>query len=603
MAKASIKKAPYEKEEKKKSRKSKVENKFFTREISGSVTQNLKRMRSLRFFRFTDAAYELIAHISARAYGAALMCFGIVSMIMYFLGISKDTSVITPVLGIILSGFSIPFLLTDKPLPVFLQEIKLTDFLFFEFFCLKRHSSMESERKFPIIIALLIGLIPALLSSVLPFWQIALVIGVIICIYLAIGSPEFVFFTSLVALPYIRFLPKCDIVFAIALILSIFSFIRKVVLGRRVFHIEQYDIVIGVMLLCILISGIFVKGMDSLWGSLKMIVFVMGYFLAGNIITNRRLAELSAGSLILSGVGASVTSVVQFIVVLAQEGINVTQQQLSHVLSREDGVAAFLMVAAVLSFGMIGQASKKMGRALFFLGILCVIALVLSGEVLAITSLLLGLAAYFIIKSNSLPGLLLPVLLVLSVLVLLLPERILDVVFTYSPSVVSAHELFGLWRKSVSVLISSFSNLLIGIGIGGKSFAEEMSRVGVYGYNDSSNLFLELGLEAGIFALLAFFVLILVRMNHRNVQHLYVRSSQISGIANLSGACLFSLLAFGMVNYLWSDISAYYLFWCVFGIGSASLRVAKREYDDRVVYYEESSALDSSVIDIEIGKF
>ena len=85
------------------------------------------------------------------------------------------------------------------------------------------------------------------------------------------------------------------------------------------------------------------------------------------------------------------------------------------------------------------------------------------------------------------------------------------------------------------------------------------------------------------------------------MQYLYVRNSQIEIISNLSGACLVGLLAFGMVNYIWSDVSAYYLFWCIFGIGSASLRVAKRDYDDRVIYYEETSALDSSVIDIEIG--
>ena len=85
------------------------------------------------------------------------------------------------------------------------------------------------------------------------------------------------------------------------------------------------------------------------------------------------------------------------------------------------------------------------------------------------------------------------------------------------------------------------------------------------------------------------------------MQYLYVRNSQIEKISILSGACLFSLLAFGMVNYIWSDISAYYLFWCIFGIGSASLRVAKRDYDDKVIYYEETSAFDSSVIDIEIG--
>ena len=36
-------------------------------------------------------------------------------------------------------------------------------------------------------------------------------------------------------------------------------------------------------------------------------------------------------------------------------------------------------------------------------------------------------------------------------------------------------------------------------------------------------------------------------------------------------------------------------------MGSAALRVARKDYDDRVIYYEESSAFDSAVIDIEIG--
>ena len=64
---------------------------------------------------------------------------------------------------------------------------------------------------------------------------------------------------------------------------------------------------------------------------------------------------------------------------------------------------------------------------------------------------------------------------------------------------------------------------------------------------------------------------------------------------------MFALLAFGRVNYIWSEPSAYYFFWCLFGIGSATLRVARKDYADRVIYYEESSAFDSAVIDIEIG--
>ena len=145
------------------------------------------------------------------------------------------------------------------------------------------------------------------------------------------------------------------------------------------------------------------------------------------------------------------------------------------------------------------------------------------------------------------------------------------------------------------------NNIFVGIGIGVDSFVSEIGEIGVFGYTDSSNLLIELGLEAGIFALISFLLLLMTRLHHRAIRYLYVRNSQIKSLSVVSGVAMFCILAFGMVNYIWSGTSAYYLFWVVFGMGSATLRVAKRDYDDKVLYYEETGDSDSSVIDIEIG--
>ncbi len=598
MDRPSILKAIFERDERPAKEDVQAKKKFFSREISGAVTQSLQRMRSAALFRFAKAVSELVSHVSTRIYGTAMLCFGLVGSLMYFLGFSRDQSILTPVIGILLSGLAIPFLLIDKTLPVFLQDFKPTDYLFFEFFCMKRHSTMESVKSFPVICAVMIGVIPALLSAFIPFRMIALIIGIIICIYIGMASPEFILLTSLLSLPYIRFIPRSEIVFAVAVLLGVISFIRKVHNGKRVFHLEQYDILIGIMLLIILISGIFVKGIDSFGGSVKMVIFALGYILAGNIITNRRLAELSASSIILSGAIASIISIAQVATTIVNLGAGTTQKDLSFVLSRQDGVAVFLMAAIVFSVGMMKQTHKTMRGLLFASTLLCLVALVISGEYLSISSLILAIGAYYIIKLNRAPALLLPVLLAVSVAVLLLPDRFLDIIFTYSPSVISAEDLFNLWDKSLRLMAK---HLAIGIGIGAESFTEEMAALGIVGHPDSSNLFIELGLEAGILAPLFFLGILLARLRHRSMQYLYIRNSQIEKMSNLSGACLFGFIAFGMVNYIWSDMSVYYLFWCVFGIGSASLRVAKRDYDDRVIYYEESSAFDSSVIDIEIG--
>lgn len=598
MAKPSILKAIFEREERPKKNKSINKKEFLSREISGSVRHNVKKMQSMAFFRLTRAISDLTSHLSTRIYGMAMLCFGLVATLVYFIGISADQRAVTPVIGILIAGLAIPFLLVDKTLPVFLQDFRPTDYLFFEFFCMKRHSAMETVRTIPVVIAVLVGIIPAMTSLFIPLWQIALAILVIICVCIGITSPEFVFLTSLIVLPFIRYIPRCELVFIITVLLAVFSFFRKVVYGKRVFHLEQYDILIGIMLVFILISGIFVKGVESFYGSVKMLVFALGYILSSNIIANRRLAELSQSSIILSGAIASIISIVQVVYTLIDQGANTTQADLHFVLSRQDGVAIFLMATIVFAAGMKNQAPRSLRGLLSTSAILCLLALIISGEFWAITSLVLAACAYFIIKLNRAPAFLLPILLVISVAVLLLPDSILNVIFTYSPSVISASDLFDLWKKSL-VLMSN--HIAIGIGIGAESFVEEMAALGTYGHLDSSNLFIELGLEAGILAPLCFIFILVSRIKHRSTQHLYIRNSQVERASNLSGACILGFVAFGMVNYIWSDMSAYYLFWCIFGIGSASMRVAKRDYDDRVIYYEESSAFDSSVIDIEIG--
>lgn len=575
-----------------------VEKGFFSREISGSMTKDFKRITSTRSFRLIKRLSYLIAHVSARVYGALLISLGIVSTLIYFLGISADNSTATPIIGIAFCCVSVPLLLTDKPLPILLQDFPVTDYLFFEFFCVKRHTVRENDRSIPIFAAIIVGIIPGVLSAFIPLWQIALAIGVIICVYVGMEAPEFIFLASLFALPYLRYIPSSEVWLCCAVAIAFISFIRKVMYGKRVLNIEQYDIFIGLMMLFVLISGIFVKGIESFSGSVRMIILCLGYVLAGNLITNRRLAERTVNSIVISGALASLTSIVQLIIVCVQPRLDGVEIDLSSILVRADGMSVFLITALVFSFGMIKQAQMPARVVYIVSAALCLSSIVLSGEFFALIAVILGLGVFAVMKLNKLAPVILPPLVFAPLLLLLLPNVLLDFLFSYSPSIVSAENLYELWGNSLQAFLNNF---FVGIGIGSESFVEEMSAFGVFGHADSSNLLIELGLEAGAFALIFFLAILIIRLKHRSRHYLYVRNSQIEHSSLLSGTCLFCLLSFGMVNYIWSEISAYYLFWCVFGIGSATLRVAKKDYDDRVLYYEESSAMDSSVIDIEIG--
>ena len=571
---------------------------FFSREYGSSINKRFNKYSSNRTVQFLKRIAYLISHVSTRVYGAIMLSFGLVCTLMHFLGISFDDSIITPILGIVVSCLSIVFLLADKPMPIFLQDFALTDYLFFEFFCMKRHTTSEGGKRFPIILAVLIGILLAVISAFVPLWQILLVVTIIICVYVGMESPEFIFLASIFALPFIRYIQHSHLYLCIAVALAVFSFLRKVVQSKRVLYIEPYDIFIGIMMLFVLISGVFVKGMESFSGSISMIILSLGYMLAGNIITNRRLADRVVNSMILAATLASIVSMVQLVLIIVRTGEAFSYSDLSGLLARSDGMSIFFIAASIFAVGLIKQAHGA-SRALYVLStIICFASLIISGEVFAIVAAILGMLGYLIIKINNCSSFVLPILMFLPLALLFLPNNILDILFSLGYSVDSAERLFDLWRNSLSVFLNNF---FIGIGIGSESFAEEMAAFGIFGYPDSSNLLIEIGLEAGAFALIFFLAILLTRLRHRSIQYLYVRNSQIEVLAHLSGACFFSLLAFGMVNYIWSEPTAYYIFWCIFGIGSATLRVARKDYDDRVLYYEETSAVDSSVIDIEIG--
>jgi hypothetical protein len=187
-----------------------------------------------------------------------------------------------------------------------------------------------------------------------------------------------------------------------------------------------------------------------------------------------------------------------------------------------------------------------------------------------------------------------PLLLIAPYALLFIPEEfILSLPFTVYPEKV--HTLFS------SSLKAFLGNAFTGIGIGEGSFVAEMDKYGVSGFTDSSNLFLELGLEAGALSLIFFVYLLVIRLRHRTVYFGYITRSSVAKQSPYICAALLCLVSVGAYNYLWEYMPSFYLFFCVFGIESASLRIAKRENDDRVLYYEDTRTPDRSQIDIEIG--
>ena len=376
------------------------------------------------------------------------------------------------------------------------------------------------------------------------------------------------------------------------------SLFRKVYFGKRYLNIEQYDILLGILMSAVLTSGIFIKGVDSFTSSLGMIVLMLGYTLCSNLVANRRLADRAMNAIIVSSIPAFIATATEFVRAVSEKKLfDVLQHGLSGSFDDPAEYAAFLVVILTLTVAGIKQSHG--GERLFYVGVFLfnLFSLVLTAQRFAAIVLIIGFIAYFALKLRAAAGLILPILFVIPYAVLYMPSEMLDVIFAETIGGLRAGDLFHLWRTALDVLRE---NLWVGIGIGEVSFGEEFAGTGYGGITDTHNIFLELGLEAGVIALVCFVVILLVRLRHRAAYYKYTKNSQVSTLSPIISVAIFALITLGATNYIWSDVSTAYLFWSVLGIGSATLRVAKQEHDDRVLYYDGARSASAAVLELDL---
>lgn len=573
---------------------------FFSRSYSGSVTGGggtvLKRTVSLG-----NRLTGIFSFTGANAYGAGLLGYGITTFLAYFLiyyfKIPVENGFYSAVIGALAVIFSIPLLISRKPIALALQSNRVLDFIFFEFFCIKRTHKSEKTRPIPVFAVAVFGTVLGLLGFFVPSWTVSVSMVAALIIFVAFLSPECTFLISLMALPYLNVIPYSDIAFASLVGLTLLSFIRKVVCGKRVIFFEQYDFLILLLVCAFLVSGIFMKGTESFVRSVVLLAMSFGYVLASNLIANRRIADCALNAVVISSVPASVYSIFFFALGVSEGSITSANISVCSTFASSSECAVFFLCAVLFCATLSKRSGGKLSLIYTAVGVINFFALLVTGELMAVIALAVGAVAYFVFKMGraSLPLVIL--LALIPYLYFALPSEISEYISQNVSGADSAGELLSLWGAAVGVFLAY---PIFGAGMGSESFAEEMESVGIFGYSSAHNTFIEIGLEAGAVALVIFVLILLVRVRHRFNYRTYLRQTDLDGTLAFIEAALLSLVCFGATEYIWSSGASFYLFFCVFGIGSAVLRFAKKEVDDRTLYYEDARDADYSAIDIHL---
>ena len=576
--------------------------KFCVETITGSANRVSITRLGKYVSRFFERLTKIVSFTQSRTYGALLCTFGVLSLIIHFIkdyaGIYEVIPMEIVIMGVVLSLISIPFFVSDKPLSVALQNNPVTDFIFFEFFCIRRMHKNDNVKGAPIAIGVVLGIALAALGAIFPMWTVLLGFVALVYLFLTFLSPEFSFFSIFLIMPYFSF-DKNGVFLAGLVAITLISYARKVALGKRVYYFEQYDAGLFIMLFCILISGIFLKGIESFVSSIVMILLGMGYVLSSSLVTNRRLADCLINAVIISAIPVSFIAIFEAVFAIIKNGF-ASFEGASATFDKPYTLAIFLMVSLSLSMYFVDVRRRPAAKALYAVTmVINFIALFFTMSFWAFVAIIVGIVAFLVQKMRHGSGLLIFLLSILAYGMLCIPS-------THLTTIASSSLVKGLgFSDSISSWQTSFEmlkeNLFLGVGIGEESFVTEMGNHSAnFTYHNSGNFLLEIACEAGIISLVAFVLIYVVRVRHRGIYQPYVKNSRVSKISSYTTAIMVMLMVYGTFNYIWADMTMYYLFWCIFGLGSAVLRVAKSEFDDRVAYFSDGSAEDSSSIDISI---
>ena len=577
--------------------------KFAVAAITGSANRVSITRIGRRIARFFERLTKVVSYTPAKTYGAILCVFGALSLAIHFIkeyiGVSQDSSLGPLIISAAFAILSIPFIVSDKPLSIALQNNRVTDYIFFEFFCIRRMHKNNKEKGIPPTAGVFIGVLLASLGAFVPLWMAALVVAAIAYLFLTFLSPEFSFFSMFIIMPYLSF-DTDGIFLAIMVAVTLVSYARKVASGKRVYFFEQYDLALFVMLFCILISGIFLKGVESFVSSIVMILLGMGYVLASSLVTNRRLADCLSNAVIISSVPVSIIAIVESVIELREHGF-ASFSGASATFDQPYTLAIFLLVTVSFSIYFVDVRRSPAVKVLYgFITVINFAALFFTMCFFAIGALLIGRFAALAQKTRHGAGFLLFFLSVFLYAALFIPKEYMDLIL--ANDVVAALGFTDSMQRWQTALLMLRDNLALGVGIGADSFSREIAKYTGVIYPNSANFLLEIACEAGVISLCAFIFIYLVRVRHRGIYQPYVKNSQVRKVSDYTTLTTVMLMAFGAFNYIWADMTMYYLFWCVFGLGSASLRVAKWEFDESAAYFRDGSTEDASSIDISIKR-
>jgi aconitase A len=115
-------------------------------------------------------------------------------------------------------------------------------------------------------------------------------------------SPEFSFISSILVCPYATLIPNSSWLLSALAILTVLSFARKVTVGKRVYSIEIYDVLMLLLVTSVLLAGVILGGSNYGQGSSREHAAMVPQYLGIKAVIAKSFARIHVANLINFGI-------------------------------------------------------------------------------------------------------------------------------------------------------------------------------------------------------------------------------------------------------------------------------------------------------------
>ena len=363
------------------------------------------------------------------------------------------------------------------------------------------------------------------------------------------------------------------------------SFISKFLRGKRVMRFEIVDVLVLTFGVLVLFGGIFTRGGEaSLNSALLYCAFLAIYFLIVNTYIRKTWLYRGVNLIVVTTAFISLVGIIEGGVINAS-WVDMSKfahigERISSFLGNPNMLGVYLVIVFPLALSRILTINGKFRKALALISsILILVCTVMTWSRGAWLGIIVSVIVFMLVCNVKNIWFILAGACSIPLWAIILPQSIIDhflSILTMSDSSITYR--LNTWRGVWNMICD---HLLSGIGVGEYAFREVYPAYAVSGTETvmhSHNIFLQIALELGIFGLIVFALILISYMQktlrcvgHKNNDS-KSRITVSAGFAGIVGACVA-----GITDHIWYNYRVFIIFWIVFALTMAFVRIDERE--------------------------